>query len=153
MTICEYKQIIIDLFKWNCATPTQWGEMAQAVLEASEAGKTPGIDEEFVLPEKYDYIHGLTDHEYKQIIIDFFKRGHATSTQWGEMAQAVLEASEAGKTPKIDEKLILQEKYDYICSLTEELVKSYYNDEPICPELINEIEEFLRIGKVRDRGG
>src|SRR5690554_3942021 len=95
----------------------------------------------------------MTICEYKQIIIDLFKCGRATPIQWEEMAQAVLDASEAGKTPKIDEKLILQEKYDYICGLTEELVKSYYNDEPIYPELINEIEEFLRIGKVRDRGG
>ena len=64
----------------------------------------------------------MTICEYKQIIIDLFKRGHATSTQWEEMAQAVLEASEVGKTPKINEKLILQEKYDYICGLTKELV-------------------------------
>jgi len=124
MTICEYKKIIIDLFKWSCATPTQWEEMAQAVLEASEAGKTPGIDEEFVLPEKYDYIHGLTDYEYKQIIIDLFKRGHATSTQWEEMAQAVLEASEAGKTPNGDpapwSDLLAGGKYEeWLCQLEE----------------------------------
>jgi hypothetical protein len=49
----------------------------------------------------------------------------------------------------IDEGLILHEKYDYICSLAEELVAGYYNDEPICPDLIDEIDEFLRTEKVR----
>jgi hypothetical protein len=91
----------------------------------------------------------MTISEYKNIIIDLFKCGRATPIQWEEMAQAVLEASEAGKTPMIDEGLILHEKYDYICSLAEELVAGYYNDEPICPDLIDEIDEFLRTEKVR----
>ncbi len=37
MNINDYKNKVIDLFKSGKATDEQWGEMANAVLEASES--------------------------------------------------------------------------------------------------------------------
>ena len=44
MTITEYKQKVIDLFKSGKATQAQWEEMAESVLSASE-NEVSGVPE------------------------------------------------------------------------------------------------------------
>lgn len=51
--------------------------------------------------------------EYRQKVIDLFKSGTATDSQWGEMSYAVLFASEGNSeeaTPEIDKSIFPSEE-------------------------------------------
>lgn len=53
MTIDEYKNAVIELFKSGNATPEQWGEMANAVLNASEGDeKTMFMTDKYILDQE-----------------------------------------------------------------------------------------------------
>ena len=66
MNIDEYQKRVRALFTRHDITEEQWAEMTKAVLDASESGNTPHIDQ--IMDNEYFSQHGWYCERCRQVV-------------------------------------------------------------------------------------